>query len=217
METKETILKRHSTRYFTDQEVPLSDIKEILSLAQQAPSWVNSQPQHIYLATGKSLENIRQGYKQKTQNGEHGNPELPVLSRKYWSQQSQSNMSFWSKGVNDNLGSDWQSIMSTAATKLYNAPTIIYLTLPKDYSQWSLYDLGAFGQTLTLAATDKGISSMTAYQLIKYPDILRQNLPISNDDVIISGIGLGYRDANATVNQISSKRQDLNTILTVTK
>jgi len=215
METKQAILNRHSTRYFTDQKVDLNDIKEILTLAQAAPSWVNSQPQHIYLATGKTLETIRQGYIDKTAQGQHGNPELPVLSRKDWSKQGQNNMADWSTGVSDNLGSDWQKIMGSASTKLYNAPAILFLTLPRDYSLWSLYDLGAFGQTLMLTATDKRLGSMTAYQLIKYPDVLRKSLPISNDEVIISGIALGYRDNTAPVNKIKSNRQSLDDILTI--
>ncbi|GAB5055786.1 nitroreductase [Companilactobacillus alimentarius] len=214
METKEAILNRHSTRYFTDRKVDLKDIKEILTLAQAAPSWVNSQPEHIYLATGKTLETIRQGYLDKSSTS-HGKPELPVLSRKDWSKQGQNNMASWSKGVSESLGSDWQEIMGSAATKLYNAQTILYLTLPKDYSLWSLYDLGAFGQTLVLSATDKHIASMTAYQLIKFPDVLRSALPISDDEVIISGIALGYRDDKALVNKISSNRQSLDQILTI--
>ncbi|HIY94037.1 nitroreductase [Companilactobacillus sp. HBUAS56275] len=217
METQNAILNRHSTRYFADKEVEISDIKKILEIAQKAPSWVNSQPEHIYLATGDSLEKIRQGYINKTNDGYHGNPELPVLSRKNWAKQGRTNMATWSQGVSNTLGSNWQDVMGNAAMKLYNAPAVIYLTLPKDYSLWSLYDLGAFGQTLMLAATDMEIDSMTAYQLIKYPDILRSSLPISNDEIIISGIALGYRDSAAYVNQITSKRQSLEKILTIAK
>jgi Nitroreductase len=217
METQNAILNRHSTRYFTDKEVKLTDIKRILEMAQKAPSWVNSQPEKIYLATGDSLENIRQGYTNKTSNNQHGNPELPVLSRKDWATQGRNNMALWSTGVSEELGSNWQNVMGDAAIKLYNAPAVLYLTLPKDYSLWSLYDLGAFGQTLMLTATDMGISSMTAYQLIKYPDVLRNNLPISDDEIIISGIALGYRDNEADVNKITSKRQDLEKILTIVK
>ncbi|WP_057879469.1 nitroreductase [Companilactobacillus kimchiensis] len=215
METKNTILNRHSTRYFTDQKVDLKDIKEILILAQATPSWVNSQPEHIYLATGQSLETIRQRYLNRSKTAAHGKPELPVKSRKDWSKQGQDNMAAWSDGVSETLGSTWQDTMGSAADKLYNAPAILYLTLPKDYSLWSLYDLGAFGQTLMLSATDRGLGSMTAYQLIKFPDIVRNNLPISDDEVIISGIALGFRDNSATVNKINSNRQPLEQILTI--
>ena len=61
---------------------------------------------------------------------------------------------------------------------LFNSPAIVYLALPKDYTGYSLYDLGGFGMSLMLAATELGIDSIPAYELIKYPYILRDNLPI---------------------------------------
>lgn len=215
METTKAILNRHSTRGFTDQKIPLNKIKELLTLAQSAPSWGNAQPQHIYLATGQALESIRKAYAEKDAHGEHGNPELPVLSGEKWSEQGRNNMASWSEGIGNDLGSDWQNIMATASSKLYNAPAIVFLTLPKDYSLWSLYDLGALGQTLMISAIDQGISTMTAYQLIKYPEVLREALPISEDEVIISGIAIGYRDETAPVNKIKASRQTLDNILKI--
>ncbi|MCR1890093.1 hypothetical protein NSA16_02765 [Ligilactobacillus murinus] len=45
---------------------------------------------------------------------------------------------------------------------MFNTPALIYLTLPKNTSEWSIYDLGAFGQTLMLAAADRKVDSMPA-------------------------------------------------------
>ena len=92
---------------------------------------------------------------------------------------------------------------------------MVYLTLPKGYSPWFLYDLGAFGENIILGASDQGIASMTAYQFVKYPQMLRQQPAISDQEDIIIGIGLGYRDTTAMVNQITASRMDLNKILTI--
>jgi nitroreductase len=43
-----------------------------------------------------------------------------------------------------------------------------------------------------LAATDLGVNSIPAYELVKYPYILRDNLPIPEDEDIVMGIALGY-------------------------
>lgn len=215
METKDAILKRHSTRYFADRPIDMADIKAILTLAQQAPSWVNSQPERLYLATGQTLATIRQGYADRAADPGAAHPEVPVMGRADWSKQGQDNMALWSQGIGTTLGQQGPAIMNDAGNKLYNAPAVLYLTLPKHYSLWSLYDLGAFGQTLMLMAVDKGLDSITAYQLIKYPDLLRANLPISDDEIIISGIALGYRDDVASVNKITAKRQKLDDILSI--
>uniref|UniRef100_UPI0025E6088A hypothetical protein n=1 Tax=uncultured Methanobrevibacter sp. TaxID=253161 RepID=UPI0025E6088A len=43
---------------------------------------------------------------------------------------------------------------------------------------------GGFGMSLMLAATELGIDSIPAYELIKYPYILRDNLPIPEDEIL---------------------------------
>lgn len=50
---------------------------------------------------------------------------------------------------------------------------------------------------------------MTAYQFIKYPDILRQVLNIPDDEEVIIGIGFGHADSADQINQIKSERMDL--------
>lgn len=64
METKDAISKRKSTRAFLDQEVPKETVEELLNLAKQAPSWVNSQPEHVYAVSGEKLAELRKAYKE---------------------------------------------------------------------------------------------------------------------------------------------------------
>ncbi len=207
---EQALHQRHSVRQFTDQPVPLATVREILAAAQLAPSWVNSQPYQIHLAMGAPLERVRQQQAAQEAAGKAGTPDLPVMSRQDWSAQAQRNMADWSAG----LGDAGQAMGATAA-QLYHAPVVLYLTLPKGYSNWSLYDLGSLGNSIVLAATDRGLASMTAYQFIKYPQMLRRELAIPADEDIIVGIGLGYRDDQALVNTIRATRMPLDEILTV--
>ena len=52
MEFSQVVADRHSVRDFTDQPVSQEDLVDIVRTAQQAPSWVNSQPWRVYAATG---------------------------------------------------------------------------------------------------------------------------------------------------------------------
>lgn len=212
MEFKQALQNRHSVRMFTNQKIDLDTIQDIIHQAQLAPSWVNSQPYHLYLVVGETLERVRKEQFQMEQNNVKGQSDVPVMPRNKWAKQAQSNMEEWTKG----LGKAAKE-MGPAAAKLYNAQAVVYLTLPKGYSPWSLYDLGAFGENIILGASDRGIASMTAYQFVKYPQMLRQQLVIPAQEDIIIGIGLGYRDATAMVNQITASRMDLNKILTIYK
>lgn len=97
---------------------------------------------------------------------------------------------------------------------LFNSPAIVYLALPKDYTGYSLYDLGGFGMSLMLAATELGVDSIPAYELIKYPYILRDDLPIPEDEDIIMGIALGH-ESEEHINEYESPRLDLDEILKI--
>lgn len=211
MKVTEAIQKRHSVRQFTTEKIPLATLKDIIKAAQLAPSWVNSQPYQVHLLIGDALEAVRQAQGELEHKGVQGNPDVPVMSRKDWAPQAQQNMAEWTHGLGD-AG----QLMGPAAAELYQAQAVIYLTLPTGYSPWSLYDLGAFGDNLILEATAHGWGSMTAYQLIKYPQLLRQQLQIPTDQQIIIGIALGREATDAPINRlIKAKRMPLESILTV--
>ena len=59
MEFSQVVADRHSVRDFTDQPVSREDLVDIVRTAQQAPSWVNSQPWRVYAATGATLAGIK--------------------------------------------------------------------------------------------------------------------------------------------------------------
>lgn len=54
------VQKRHSTRAFTDQVIPRSQLDQVIQDALTTPSWVNSQPWRVYVATGKTLALIKE-------------------------------------------------------------------------------------------------------------------------------------------------------------
>lgn len=214
METEEAISKRKSTRAFLDQKVSKKTVQELLNLAKQAPSWVNSQPEHVYAVSGEKLAELRKAYEEAGQAGQKGDPDIPVMPRVEWAEQSQSNMKEWNDNLPKVLGENWSEIMGEHSNVLYNVPNLLILTLPKGYSDWSLYDLGAFGQNFITAATDCGLATMTAYQFIKYPKILRKVLNIPDDEVIVIGIGFGHADPNDQMNKITSARMPLENFVT---
>ncbi|WP_050755726.1 nitroreductase family protein [Limosilactobacillus coleohominis] len=88
MDFEQVIKNRRSTRQFTDQKIALETIKKVLQEAQLAPSWVNSQPYHIHLAVGDSLEKVRAQQEKFDNSGAKGNPDLPMMSRKDWPTQA---------------------------------------------------------------------------------------------------------------------------------
>ena len=77
---------------------------------------------------------------------------------------------------------------------IFNAPTMVYLTLPKGHTKYSVLDLGGIEMAIMLAAKDHGLDSIPAYTTIMYPDVLRKYLKISDKEDIVIGVALGYEE-----------------------
>ena len=60
---------RHSARAYLPKPIPEDILKDIISTALLTPSLGNSQPWHIYVASGKTLEEIRKDYISNNKEG----------------------------------------------------------------------------------------------------------------------------------------------------
>ena len=56
---REIMKQRHSARYFLSKPIVKETLKEIIETSLLTPSWGNSQPWTIYVASGNTLENIK--------------------------------------------------------------------------------------------------------------------------------------------------------------
>jgi nitroreductase len=92
---------------------------------------------------------------------------------------------------------------------LFDAPTIVYITIPKKRTLYNLFDSGAIEMTVMAAAKEYGIDSVPAYEAIKYPEILRKNMKIPDEEDIVIGIALGYNDDENILNKIHPKKLTL--------
>ena len=187
---KQLMIERHSTRKFESKEIPKEILKDIISTSLLSPSWTNSQPWKLYVASGKALEEIKKIFLSKYEKKEEDKPDMPFAHRDAFSKISQNNMGELIKTFKD---FSKEEIMEFNYI-LFNAPVIVYLTLNKGYSNWSAYDLGALSMALMLAAKDRGIDSIPAASVVRYPDVLRKILKIPDSEAIIVGIALGYEE-----------------------
>ncbi|AUW95724.1 nitroreductase [Streptococcus pluranimalium] len=208
MQFQELINTRKSTRHFTDKEVTKDILKEIVSEAQKAPSWVNSQPWKVTIASGERLKEVKAVYKDLNLSGTKGNPDFSVLLNELWPEYTRNNMAnsngqiYGLEGFND---AQWQ---------LFQAPHVAFLTIPKGAPEWAIHDLGMFSQTLMLSAQNHGVDSIITYAFVKYPDELRRILSIPEDEVIGVGIALGYGEEGHRLNKGNSERNPLEQVLT---
>lgn len=214
MDFQQVINNRHSIRQFTNQPVEREQIKQIVSLAQKSPSWVDSQPWQVYAAMGASLRKIKEAYQEQDKQGNHGNPDLKVMSRGDWQARPQANMKQWGHETVHHFANfdEAHDTMTGAANNLNYAPAILFITIPMASPDWSILDAGSFMQTLLLAATDLGLGSIPTYNSVRFPEILHEVLHVPEEERFMVGVEIGH-PAEAKVNDYRSKREPLDDLL----
>lgn len=163
---------------------------------------------------GDSLAQIKAAYQEQDRLGHHGHPDLAVMSREKWAAIPQANMKQWRHEIVHHFTNfdEAHEQMTTASDTLYNSPVILYVTLPQASPDWSIFDAGAFAQTLMLAATDRGLGSIPTYNSVRFPEILHRILDVPEDERFIVGISLGYEE-HSTINTYRSQRQPTDDML----
>ncbi|MBR7069633.1 MAG: nitroreductase [Oxalobacter sp.] len=213
MEFSEVVRKRRSIRDFDERPIDKTILKAIVEEAQWAPSWVNSQPWKVYIATGETLKAIKKEHLAKVQAGENGYSDFKHAARESFGAYPLKNMQILNADLGAYLKNDF-SEFSAAQGRLYRCGAAVYITIPKGAPEWAIMDMGGFEQTLMLSAANKGIDSIPAYEFVKYPDMVRRYLGIPENELVAIGVGLGYVSDNA-MNGYRSPRAALDDMLVI--
>src|SRR3546814_6874957 len=67
----------------------------------------------------------------------------------------------------------------------FGAPAVIYISIDADMGQGSWLDAGMFIQALMIAARAVGLHTCPQVALVAYPDVVRKELSIGADKVLI--------------------------------
>ena len=200
---------RHSVRVFSPRPVPKEILTNIVKDAQRAPSCLNSQPWKVWIAVGEPLERIRAEYRRMCVEGVPPEDDFP--RKNLWSDKCRATIERFEAARRD---AGLAEIKMEAQSYLFYAPAVAYLTVANLENSWAGFDLGAFEQTLLLAATSRGVGSIPAYNLVRYPAVLHRELGIPETEALVIGIGLGY-EAEAPLNRHRSDRLPLEDVLTI--
>ena len=206
MTVTEVIKERSSIRAYKPDTIDKALIMEILEIAARTPSWANSQPWTVYVASGESLANIKKSYLDNYANAVKTGTDIPRPTE--WPAAARER----TMGLRPDMLRDCEEAADSFGElnqRMFDAPTVIFLCLDKMYSHWSLYDLGAYAQSLCLLAQERGLSTIPAITSVQYPNAIRSELNIPDNLNIAIGIPIGYKDENNKINNFHSARSPL--------
>ena len=202
----EIMKQRHSIRHFLSMPIPKETLKKILEISLLTPSWGNSQPLTLYVVSGNTLENIKKEWITKNKEGIKGKSDIEAGHRTNFSERCQKCMNEVMNLIGEVLNYPDAKSLWDANTILFDAPNFVYITIPKKWTLYNFLDSGAIEMTVMAADKEYEIDSVSTYQAIKYPNILRKNMKIPDDEDIVIGIALGYKDYENNLNKIHAKK-----------
>ncbi len=219
MEFSQTMAARYSCRSFLEKPVDEATIKSLVETAQHSPSWGNTQPWRVWGAGGQVARSIRERLVEQASAGQPSNPEFPMpqdfsaVMKKRYGELGKSLFALLGIGRGDDAKRAEHNLRNFDA---FGAPALIFVTVPADQTSYAVLDAGMFVHAFCLAAVDRGLVTCIEAQLARYPDTVRQHLPIPADGKILVGIALGYADTSAVINSFRTTREPLEAILNLT-
>lgn len=207
MNVSQAVAQRISVRAFRPDPVPGALVREILEAAARAPSGGNLQPWRVHALTGAPLEALKARVRE---NPFGETPEYDVYPPNLW-EPLRTRRFQCGEDLYATIGIPREDKAARLAQlakngELFGAPVGLFFSLDRKVGppQWS--DVGMLMQTLMLLAVERGLDTCAQEYWARYPQTLAEVLNLAEDHMIFSGMALGYRDPDAAINTLRTRR-----------
>ena len=213
MELREAVRQRRSIRQFLPKPVPEEMIRELIADALWAPSWGNTQPWEIVVATGEKLEAFKKKNMEALAAGKAFQTDVPMPQ--VWPEAYLNRYKSLGKSVLTSLAIPREDKQARAQHfvkmfGLFDAPAIILVNIDKALSlEYAMLDVGIFLQAFCLLAHGRELGTCIMAAVVNYADIVRELFAIPENKTIVMGAILGWPDPEAAVNQFERQRGGL--------
>lgn len=217
MDVIDAIRSRKSVRGFKPDPVPKEVLREILDTARRTPSAMNTQPWHITVVTGEVLDNIRKGNIEMLAAGTAPNPDFPFKPYEGIYRQRQVDLAIQLFKL---MGIAREDKVKRAAWRergyrFFDAPAAIILSMDRSVDKLVAHlDIGAFMQTICLAALNYNLGTCIEAYGIMFPEVVRKFTPLPESNEIVISIAIGYPDWDFPANKLESEREPLENLVT---
>jgi nitroreductase len=197
---EQAIMERRSTRMFlSDKPVPAELVREALDLAMRAPSNSNIQPWHVVLASGPAKDRLVKALLKEAQAAP---PKVPVLPEAFaHMRRDLGALVYGSMGIARD-DSEARRVAVLRNWEFFRAPLAGIVCMHRDLDFVDAMGVGMFLQTLLLTLTARGLGTCVQVSIAGYPEIVREQLDISEDMRILCGLAIGYPDPAFPANSL---------------
>ena len=204
---EQAIDERRSIRMFLpDKPVPRELVDQALELAIRAPSNSNVQPWHLRLVSGGARESLVAALLDEASSKPPVVPELPELFAHL--RRELGAKVYGSMGITRD-DAEGRRIAVLRNWEFFRAPLAGIVCMHRDLHYVDSLGVGMFLQTFLLALTAHGLGTCVQVSIAGYPEIVREQLSISDEYAILCGLAIGYPDPTFPANTLRTDRNPI--------
>jgi nitroreductase len=210
------VSERSSKRNFLPNSINIEIVKDIIRDASRAPSGTNTQPWKVTCVTGETKKNLTNAV---LEAAEIGNAKLEYqympskLKEPYISRKRAVGYALYELyGVKRD---DYPARKAAGLRnfEFFGAPVGLFFRMDRELLYGSWLDVGMFMQNVMILARGKGLETCPQQAWCEFGPIVHKVLNIPDDEIIISGMSMGYA-ADAPENTLVSERVPLDDFTT---
>jgi len=197
---------RRSVRAFTGRAVDPALLKEVFAAAQRAPSGGNLQPWQAVVLTGAPWQAVKDAVAARIAMGREGyQPEYDIYPKGLTDPWEARRFGV-GEALYASLGIAREDKRGRLAQFMHNytgfgAPVMLFLHCSRIMGppQWA--DMGMWLQSVMLLLVEKGLASCPQECWAMYGETVRAALAIGDDQILFTGLAIGYANEEAAVNR----------------
>lgn len=205
------ITSRQSVRRFTDEPVSKAQVEHLLDVARWAPSGTNTQPWKVYAITGEPKTAMSaEILAHYDAHGDSSEREYEYYPTQWFEPYlGRRRACGWGMYASMGITREMKPEMAAQTARNYlffDAPVGLLFGIDRRLNVGSWMDLGMFMQNIMIAARGQGLHTCAQASLANYPFIVRKYLPYAEEEVLVCGMALGYRNPDAPENVWRTER-----------
>jgi nitroreductase len=209
--------ERYSCRAFLPEAVPRPTLERILAIAQRAPSWCNSQPWQLVIASPAATERLRGELLDHVRTGAPPAPDLEFPAEYqgvYQDRRRECGLQLYrATGVQrgDAAAAMRQRLENF---RFFGAPQVAIVSTDAGLGTYGAIDCGAYVGQFMLAARTCGVASIALAALAAYSSFWCERFGLSARRKVVCGLAFGYEDPEHPANGFRTPRASLGEAVT---
>ncbi len=202
---------RRSLRAYRSDAVPRALLEDILQVASSAPSNSNTQPWRVHAIAGAPKQTM--GDALVAAFRENRLPPSPHFPDPLPDEHAQRQRDFGATYY-QTLGIDIADMAGRARQSeknfhFFGAPVGLIFTIDRRLAPHSWLDLGLLVQNVMVAAAARGLGTCPQVSFARFHPVIAQHLALTEHELTVCGMSLGYPDPDALVNRMAMPRRDV--------